>query len=81
MSGHCPNCGNTICLCRDDRLTCSSCGATGIGIGFVHDCDPFDARRERARIASWLRALPHAVSPTVVADLIERGEHLRPREG
>ena len=40
-----------------------------------------------ARIAAWLRAGcgtgdAHAVrSPAVVADLIERGEHLRPREG
>lgn len=41
---------------QGDKLTCLACGAEGIGIGFAHKCDPFAARRERARILALIDA-------------------------
>ena len=60
-----------------EKLRCTACGAIGVGIGFDHKCDPTHAKRERARVVAWLRAETRVGLDTrVLADAIERGEHL-----
>lgn len=67
---------------KGDKLTCLSCGANGIGVGFKHDCDPIAARRERAAVVAWLRSDGGDTSRwgsrlDALADAIESGERLK----